>query len=790
MTKSKTHYLPEPPSNVNLDVMAVFRNLRAQVQKTSGTKWTQFNASDSGVLLLEYLAYALVDLAYKSTAPIEVLLKKDDTHQSIRAHLPFVITEKNTRTLLNIHPLLRKAFPQLLFIGVQAGQANTADATETGIFELYLATAKKEFNLKPKLTEYLAQKLVWGERLQEIHWLNHKYIALNIHLDVTAESQKEVYQKLVTLWCAWLLQLEQVTTFTAQETIIDLHQLTHYARTQAFCNAITIQWNISEGGWVKGKAVLPKGDVWLLPEISDTEKVKWTVQQKGNFFELDMERLQLQFLLAQETVWTPPPTQTLSSSHTQNREGWSTFTSFQQYFPRIYQALSAKGEKGGQDWQQYLLLFEVLLSQNLQRFTQAADYFKQLPTTPNTKPHIQLPPNWECLVNHPEQFLDAVQVTSPDLLPFYEAALQRIGLLYENCLALHEQQAALLDALGWGSVQQCKREIFKNYLLNSKKYLEARTQKASALLKQMLEHLLFITINPANLNYQRLFTGLYTEIAEAPENSLTEQQFKKLMHKGLYASFYTQTENGLVLQLEDKIIPLGTHKTVKTWQYHIRVLNQINTYLIEHQSLRPPKKSASKLQLLIPNSTLHLESLEPEQIENWAALLQVYSPHERNYVIQHTDEQIEVVLKADQSICGRLNKQFATKESAKLALGRWLFYLNTYLNTDEELLRRIQVNHDTAQNALPPSFYPYQLSWLFPDWPARTQQPIFKATILKEIKTHFPCSVHVHVHFLSLPKMCTLTTLYNTWDTCVDEEKIEAAQALGRFLYTQQLDEN
>lgn len=62
---------------VNYDAM--FKEAVEWVSEISGEKWTNYNPSDPGVTILEFLCYGLLDLGYKSTFTMEdILSDKDD----------------------------------------------------------------------------------------------------------------------------------------------------------------------------------------------------------------------------------------------------------------------------------------------------------------------------------------------------------------------------------------------------------------------------------------------------------------------------------------------------------------------------------------------------------------------------------------------------------------------------------------------------------------------------------------------------------------------------------------
>lgn len=58
-----------------------------QIQKLASEKWTDYNLHDPGLTILEYLAYAITDLAFRTTFPVEdILATEKNTAESIQKH--------------------------------------------------------------------------------------------------------------------------------------------------------------------------------------------------------------------------------------------------------------------------------------------------------------------------------------------------------------------------------------------------------------------------------------------------------------------------------------------------------------------------------------------------------------------------------------------------------------------------------------------------------------------------------------------------------------------------------
>jgi hypothetical protein len=67
---------------VNYDTM--FKEAVDWVSEISGEKWTNYNPSDPGITILEFLCYGLLDLGYKSTFSMEDILS--DSRDKIKTH--------------------------------------------------------------------------------------------------------------------------------------------------------------------------------------------------------------------------------------------------------------------------------------------------------------------------------------------------------------------------------------------------------------------------------------------------------------------------------------------------------------------------------------------------------------------------------------------------------------------------------------------------------------------------------------------------------------------------------
>ena len=87
-----------------------YENLRLQgmawLEKLAGSAWTDFNAHDPGITILEQVCYALTDLSYRINFNMEDLLSQDgaDTYDSLYSAQQILVA--NPVTLLDLRKLV------------------------------------------------------------------------------------------------------------------------------------------------------------------------------------------------------------------------------------------------------------------------------------------------------------------------------------------------------------------------------------------------------------------------------------------------------------------------------------------------------------------------------------------------------------------------------------------------------------------------------------------------------------------------------------------------------------
>ncbi|MEP7120329.1 MAG: diguanylate cyclase [Byssovorax sp.] len=97
-----------PPRELGLDQAALHAAGLAHVRRLSGRIWTDHNLHDPGVTTLELLCYALTDLGYRASFPVEDLLASGDGVEAMKEQFP------TARALLPNAPLTLLDYRKLL----------------------------------------------------------------------------------------------------------------------------------------------------------------------------------------------------------------------------------------------------------------------------------------------------------------------------------------------------------------------------------------------------------------------------------------------------------------------------------------------------------------------------------------------------------------------------------------------------------------------------------------------------------------------------------------------------
>ena len=72
--KESVSFSGNETESISLDFSELLEKGMKYVQELSGDVWTDYNSHDPGVTILEQLCYALTDVAFRTSLPIEEIL--------------------------------------------------------------------------------------------------------------------------------------------------------------------------------------------------------------------------------------------------------------------------------------------------------------------------------------------------------------------------------------------------------------------------------------------------------------------------------------------------------------------------------------------------------------------------------------------------------------------------------------------------------------------------------------------------------------------------------------------
>ena len=213
--------MKEPVSFSNEDIEETglnFFELRQKgldtIQKLSGNIWTDFNSHDPGVTILEQLCYALTDISYRTSYPINDLLTPENKQKvNSKKNNAFFAPSNIYRT----HPVTELDTKKMLLDKFDAIQNIWIKTTDNSGFEEKLVVTEKivilpkvifknpnmegsngQPTLEKEVSEFFAKNRNLGEDVEDITVLKPKNLTIefNIHL----VPQKNIEKTLADLF--------------------------------------------------------------------------------------------------------------------------------------------------------------------------------------------------------------------------------------------------------------------------------------------------------------------------------------------------------------------------------------------------------------------------------------------------------------------------------------------------------------------------------------------------------------------------------------------------------------
>lgn len=422
---SKTDRLPD------MDFELLRQKGLEYLQQLTGQNWTDFNAHDPGITILEQLCYALTDLAYRIEYPMQDLLTNGynkPTAADDNALYPLLqILTTNPVTINDFRRIIIDGVPEVDNAWIESISMVPGKRSLNGHYTVLLQTNKKtegEIKRNPDIRQHIVQKvakLLNGERnlcevFREVRILQPKEVMVNAKVQINAKASAE--QVLAAIYNAVEAHLSgEVSFYTLPELLakgIPLNQIVSGPRLKngflleedmkprprqvsiSTINKIIMgvkgvenvkNLSISEGLGTKGKDLLTLNE-WEYPLLVTSYldvKDSFSIQVYKDNFEYPINRQRVENDL-RELRAVSHRNYTLSErsdEYLQVKKGayqeLDTYSSIQNDFPSVYlidkqgipSSAPALRKAQANQLKGYLLFFEQIL----------ANYFVQLQST-------------------------------------------------------------------------------------------------------------------------------------------------------------------------------------------------------------------------------------------------------------------------------------------------------------------------------------------------------------------------------------------------------------------------
>ncbi|MBB2147954.1 hypothetical protein [Pedobacter gandavensis] len=207
------------------------------LQKMSGKDWTDYNLHDPGVTILEYLCYAITDLAYRTNFDIEDLLTQKDGTIDYKAQSfvkPAAALSSNAVTINDFRKILLDKIDAIGNVWIEPVGSNYAPNALKGLYTFFVQLNKEamkgsgdvlEIDPETKaLVKLQVQKKFTGHRnlcedaSTEIHILEPQQVFLSANIII---SQNELPENIMALvyFAVYKYLNPQVRYYTEKELL-------------------------------------------------------------------------------------------------------------------------------------------------------------------------------------------------------------------------------------------------------------------------------------------------------------------------------------------------------------------------------------------------------------------------------------------------------------------------------------------------------------------------------------------------------------------------------------------
>ncbi|GAB3218632.1 hypothetical protein J0A67_03165 [Algoriphagus aestuariicola] len=178
----------------------------AYVQGYSGDIWTDYNAHDPGVTILEQFCYGLTELGYKAAFPIEDLLVEEaDGRINWRKnsfYSPALVFSSHPFTVSDFRKLLIDSFPEIQNCWLELVHAPAKESGVNGVYQVEVLPAlafQKELKGKPDLSKvflgrlhrFLKENRNLGEDFDPPKLLAPHFIFMQANVEISDEEDPD-----------------------------------------------------------------------------------------------------------------------------------------------------------------------------------------------------------------------------------------------------------------------------------------------------------------------------------------------------------------------------------------------------------------------------------------------------------------------------------------------------------------------------------------------------------------------------------------------------------------------
>ncbi len=281
------------PENKGLDFEYLKSEGIRHIQALTGAFWTDYNAHDPGVTILEQLCYALTDLSYRIDFDIQDLLfGRERTETAF--HLPQLILPSNALTLIDYRKLMLDSIPDLKNIWLTPTQSH--ENSLGGLYHIFLDVderlpSKRKENLVQEVRHTFCQNRNLSEDVEAIQLLEPVYISVYAQIEV--DKVEEIEHILAEIF------------FQIQEY---LNPEVHFYSLDELLKAGYPLQEIYEGpvlkhGFIKQEDLLPKLEKVVISElIKIIMQVTEVISVKNLYLKVEEEIYDNQFVIARHQI--------------------------------------------------------------------------------------------------------------------------------------------------------------------------------------------------------------------------------------------------------------------------------------------------------------------------------------------------------------------------------------------------------------------------------------------------------------------------------------------------------